>query len=230
MTIALTFGLLALGLFLTLPMFMVLIGTSFLVLWLTSGIPLSILPQRVFAGLESFPLLAIPYFILAANIMGQGGLSTRLIAFVQTLIGHVPGGLALTVVLTCVIFGSITGSSASTIVAVGGILYPALIKAGYPERFALGVVTASALIGMIIPPSNALIVFGSVANVSIGALFMSGVGAGLVFAAVYGTYCYGWALANDFPRSRRATLAEIWAAAREVLWGIGMPVIILGGI
>jgi len=229
-TIALTFGLLALGLFLTLPMFMVLIGTSFLVLWLTSGIPLSILPQRVFAGLESFPLLAIPYFILAANIMGQGGLSTRLIAFVQTLIGHVPGGLAMTVVLTCVIFGAITGSSASTIVAVGGILYPALIKAGYPERFALGVVTASALIGMIIPPSNAMIVFGSVANVSIGALFMSGVGAGLVFAAVYASYCYGWALVNHFPSSRRATLGEIWTAAREVLWGLGMPVIILGGI
>jgi C4-dicarboxylate transporter, DctM subunit len=230
MTIALTFGLLALGLLLTLPMFMVLIGTSFLVLWLTSGIPLSILPQRVFAGLESFPLLAIPYFILAANIMGQGGLSTRLIAFVQTLIGHVAGGLAMTVVLTCVIFGAITGSSASTIVAVGGILFPALIKAGYPERFALGVVTASALIGMIIPPSNAMIVFGSVANVSIGALFMSGVGAGLVFAAVYGAYCYGWAVYNDFPRSKRATLPEIWKAARDVLWGIGMPVIILGGI
>src|SRR5262245_4609706 len=230
MTIALIFGLLALGLLLTLPMFMVLIGTSFLVLWLTSGIPLSILPQRVFAGLESFPLLAIPYFILAANIMAQGGLSSRLIAFVQTLVGHVHGGLAMTVVLTCVIFGAITGSSASTIVAVGGILYPALIKAGYPERFALGVVTASALIGMIIPPSNAMIVFGSVANVSIGALFMSGIGAGLTFAAVYGAYCYGWALSNNFPRSRRATLNEIWAAAREVLWGIGMPVIILGGI
>src|SRR5262245_41569043 len=138
MTIALTFGLLALGLFLTLPMFIVLIGTSFLIVWLTSGIPLSILPQRVFAGLESFPLLAIPYFILAANIMGQGGLSTRLIAFVQTLIGHVPGGLAMTVVLTCVIFGAITGSSASTTDAVGGILYPALIKAAYPRPFALG--------------------------------------------------------------------------------------------
>src|SRR5258706_1814292 len=230
MTIALTFGLLALGLLLTLPMFMVLIGTSFLVLWLTSGIPLSILPQRVFAGLESFPMLEIPYFILAANIMGQGGLSTRLIAFVQTLIGHVAGGLAMTVVMTRVIFRAITGSSASTIGAVGGLLFPALIKAGYPERFALGVVTASALIGMIIPPSNAMIVFGSVANVPIGALFMSGVGAGLVFAAVYGTYCYGWAVYHGLPRSPRATLPEIRRAAREVLWGIGMPVIILGGI
>lgn len=230
MTIALTFGILALGLFLTLPMFMVLIGTSFLVLWMTTSIPLSILPQRVFAGLESFPLLAIPFFILAANIMGRGGLSSRLIAFAQTLIGHLPGGLAVTVVLTCVMFGSITGSSASTIVAVGGILYPALLQAGYPERFALGVVTTSALIGMIIPPSNAMIVFGSIANVSIGALFMSGIGAGLVFATVYAAYCVGWALRYKVPRNRRATLGERWNAARDVVWGLGMPIIILGGI
>ena len=122
------------------------------------------------------------------------------------------------------------GSSASTIVAVGGILYPALIKAGYGERFSLGAVTGSALIGMIIPPSNAMIVFGAIANVSIGALFMSGIGAGLLFAAVYASYCVIWATVNNVPRSRRATLAELGAAAREVVWGLGMPAIILGGI
>ncbi len=230
MTTVLTFGLLALGLFLTLPMFIVLIGTSFIVFWLTTSIPLSILPQRVFAGLESFPLLAIPFFIFAANIMGRGGLSTRLVAFVQTIVGHLPGGLGITVVLTCVLFGSITGSSASTIVAVGGILYPALIAAGYSERFSLGLLTSSALIGMIIPPSNAMIVFGSIANVSIGALFMSGIGAGLVFATVYSVYCMAWATWAGVPRRPRASLAEIFAAARNVVWGLGMPLIILGGI
>jgi C4-dicarboxylate transporter DctM subunit len=230
MTIALMFGLLALGLFLTVPMFIVLTGTAFIILALTTPIPLSILPQRVFAGLESFPLLAIPFFILAANIMGRGGLSARLINFIQDLVGHLPGGLGMTVVITCVLFGSITGSSASTIVAVGGILYPALIQAGYGERFSLGVVTASALIGMIIPPSNAMIVFGAIANVSIGALFMSGIGAGLLFAVVYAIYCMLWAIVNEVPRSRRATVAELWRSAREVTWGLGMPAIILGGI
>jgi len=230
MTIALIFSLLALGLFLTIPMFIVLTGTAFIVFALTTPMPLSILPQRVFAGLESFPLLAIPFFILAANIMGRGGLSARLINLIQRLVGHLPGGLGMTVVITCVLFGAITGSSASTIVAVGGILYPALIKAGYGERFSLGVVTSSALIGMIIPPSNAMIVFGAIANVSIGALFMSGIGAGLLFAAVYAVYCVGWAIANKVPRSRRATLAELRMAAREVVWGLGMPAIILGGI
>jgi C4-dicarboxylate transporter, DctM subunit len=230
MTIALIFTLLALGLFLTIPMFIVLTGTAFIIFALTTPMPLSILSQRVFAGLESFPLLAIPFFILAANIMGRGGLSARLINFIQNLVGHLPGGLGMTVVITCVLFGAITGSSASTIVAVGGILYPALIKAGYGERFSLGVVTSSALIGMIIPPSNAMIVFGAIANVSIGALFMSGIGAGLLFAAVYAIYCVVWATVNKVPRSRRATLAELGVAAREVVWGLGMPAIILGGI
>jgi C4-dicarboxylate transporter, DctM subunit len=226
----LIFGLLALGLILTVPMFIVLAGTSFIAFAITSPIPLSILPQRVFAGLASFPLLAIPFFILAANIMGKGGLSTRLINFIQKLVGHLPGGLGMTVVLTCVMFGSITGSSASTIVAVGAILYPALVRAGYSERFAIGVITCSALIGMIIPPSNAMIVYGSVANVSIGALFMSGIGAGVLFTAVYCAYCVLWATINKVPRSRRATLREIWVAATEVFWGLGMPLIILGGI
>jgi C4-dicarboxylate transporter DctM subunit len=230
MTVALIFTLLAIGLFLSIPMFIVLTGTAFVVFALTSPMPLSILSQRVFAGLESFPLLAIPFFILAANIMGRGGLSARLINFIQSLVGHLPGGLGMTVVITCVLFGAITGSSASTIVAVGGILYPALIKAGYGERFSLGVVTGSALIGMIIPPSNAMIVFGAIANVSIGALFMSGIGAGLLFATVYAVYCVVWSIINKVPRSRRATLAELGAAAREVVWGLGMPAIILGGI
>jgi C4-dicarboxylate transporter DctM subunit len=230
LTIVLVFALLALGLFLTLPMFIVLIGTAFIAFALTTPIPLSILPQRVFAGLESFPLMAIPFFIFAANIMGKGGLSARLIGFIQALVGHLPGGLAITVVVTCGLFGAITGSSASTIVAVGGILYPALLRAGYPERFALGVVTSSALLGMIIPPSNAMIVYGAVAGASIGALFMSGVGAGAVFMLVYSTWCYGWAKWHRFPSAPRATLPELWQTTRAVAWGLGMPAIILGGI
>jgi C4-dicarboxylate transporter DctM subunit len=230
LTLLLVFVLLALGLGLTLPMFIVLTGTAFITFAATTSIPLSILPQRVFAGLESFPLLAIPFFIFAASIMGKGGLSARLVRFIQTLVGHLPGGLGITVVVTCALFGAITGSSASTIVAVGGILYPALLKAGYPERFALGVVTSSALLGMIIPPSNAMIVYGAVAGASIGALFMSGIGAGAVFAVVYSTYCYGWAKWNRFPAAPRASLRENWQTTRDVVWGLGMPAIILGGI
>jgi C4-dicarboxylate transporter DctM subunit len=230
LVILLVFSLMGFGLFLTIPMFIVLTGTAFIAFATMTPIPLSILPQRVFAGLESFPLMAIPYFIFAANIMGKGGLSARLIQFVQSLVGHLPGGLGITVVATCAAFGAITGSSASTIVAVGGILYPAMLRAGYPQHFALGVITSSALLGMIIPPSNAMIVYGAVAGASIGALFMSGIGAGAVFALVYSTYCYAWAKWQNVPTTPRSTMAEIWQSMRDVVWGLGMPAIILGGI
>ena len=231
LTLLLVFVLLALGLFLTLPMFIVLIGTAFLAFALTTPIPLSILPQRVFAGLESFPLLAIPFFMFAASIMGKGGLSARIVRFIQTLVGHFPGGLGITVVVTCALFGAITGSSASTIVAVGGILYPALLKAGYPERFALGVVTGSALLGMIIPPSNAMIVYGAVAGASIGALFMSGIGAGAVFAARRTPATATAGRAGTGSRSRRARVCGRSGRRRaRSSWGLGMPAIILGGI
>ncbi len=230
MTALLTFGLLLAGLTVSIPIFIVLAGTSFAVFATTTTIPLSILAQRIFAGLESFPLLAIPFFFYAATIMSKGGLSRRLIDFVRALVGHLPGGLGVTVVLVCMLFGSITGSSAATIVAVGTILAPALIAAGYGERFAVGVITCSALIGMIVPPSNAMIVYGAVANVSIGALFISGIGAGAVFTFAYCAYSVVWAIRNGVPRTARATLREIIAATKDVIWGIGLPIIILGGI
>jgi len=230
MTAILIFSCLMIGLFVSVPIFIVFAGTAFVTLGLTSSIPLSILPQRIFAGLENFTLLAIPFFFFAAQLMSRGGLSERMINFVQTMVGHLPGGLGMTVVVTCMLFGSITGSSASTIVAIGSILVPALIAAGYSTQFAIGSVTCSALIGMLIPPSNAMIVYGAVANVSIGALFMSGVGAGLVFTIAYCAYCVCYAQVAGVPRSSRANLSQIASALREVLWGLGLPIVILGGI
>ena len=230
MTALLIFACLLIGLTVSVPIFIVFAGTAFVTLGLTSGIPLSILPQRIFAGLESFTLLAIPFFFLAAQIMSRGGLSERMINFVQKLVGHLPGGLGMTVVLTCMMFGSITGSSASTIIAVGTILVPALVAAGYSMRFAIGSVTCSALIGMLIPPSNAMIIYGAVANVSIGALFMSGVGAGLLFTVAYCAYCVGYAQFAGVPRARPSSFSQILSASREVIWGLGLPIVILGGI
>lgn len=230
MTGLLIFSCLLIGLTASVPIFIVFAGTAFVTLGLTTGIPLSILPQRIFAGLESFTLLAIPFFFLAAQIMSRGGLSERMINFVKTLVGHLHGGLGITVVLTCMLFGSITGSSASTIIAVGTILVPALIAAGYSTQFAIGSVTCSALIGMLIPPSNAMIIYGAVANVSIGALFMSGIGAGMLFTIAYCLYCIGYAKFAGVPRAQRASLVQIFAALREVVWGIGLPIVILGGI
>jgi C4-dicarboxylate transporter DctM subunit len=227
---ALVFVLLAVCLAASIPIFISLALVAFIVFFFYSSIPLEILSQRMFAGVEGFALLAIPFFILAADLMGKGGVTSRLIRFVNTLVGHFPGGLGICTVMTCLLFGAITGSSASTVVAVGGILYPALLKSGYDTRFTLGVVTCSALLGMIIPPSNAMIVYGSVSKVSVGALFMAGVGAGIVFAINYAIYCYFYAKKKKIPLQPRATWKEIKAAGRDALWGLGIPVIILGGI
>jgi C4-dicarboxylate transporter DctM subunit len=221
-----------LGVFLaaSIPIFVSLALVAILIFFFYSSIPMEILPQRMFAGVEGFALLAIPFFILAADLMGRGGVTSRLVRFVNTLVGHFPGGLAICAVMTCLLFGAITGSSASTVIAVGGILYPALIKSGYDTRFTLGVVTCSALLGMIIPPSNAMIVYGSVSKVSVGALFMAGFGAGLIFALNYAIYCYAYARWHKIPLQPRAGLREILAAGRDALWGLGIPFIILGGI
>ena len=139
----------------SIPIFLSLCIVCFSVFYLHTSIPLDILTQRMVAGVEGFALLAIPFFILAANIMGRGGITDRLIKLANTLVGHLPGGLAICAVVTSLFFGAITGSSASTVIAVGGIMYPALIKEGYGEGFSLGIITCSALLGMIVPPSNA---------------------------------------------------------------------------
>jgi C4-dicarboxylate transporter DctM subunit len=227
---ALVFVLLAVFLAASMPIFMSLAMVAFIIFFFYSSIPLEILAQRMFAGVEGFALMAIPFFILAANIMGKGGVTSRLVRFVNTLVGHFPGGLGICTVMTCLLFGAITGSSASTVVAVGGILYPALIKSGYDPRFSLGVVTCSALLGMIIPPSNAMIIYGSVSKVSVGALFMAGFGAGLVFALNYAIYCYAYAKKKKLALQPRASLREVMQAGKEALWGLGIPVVILGGI
>jgi C4-dicarboxylate transporter, DctM subunit len=227
---ALIFALLGVFLAASIPIFVSLALVAILIFFFYSAIPMEILPQRMFAGVEGFALLAIPFFILAADLMGRGGVTSRLVRFVNTLVGHFPGGLAICAVMTCLLFGAITGSSASTVIAVGGILYPALIKSGYDPRFTLGVVTCSALLGMIIPPSNAMIVYGSVSKVSVGALFMAGFGAGLVFALNYAIYCYAYARWKKIPLQPRASRKEILTAGRDALWGLGIPFIILGGI
>lgn len=212
------------------PIFVSLAGTAFVVFALFTHMPLDILPQRMFAGVEGMALLAIPFYMLAANILGEGGVTSRLIRFAETLVGHFPGGLGICAVLSCLFFAAITGSTAATVVAVGGIIYPALLKSGYGEQFALGLVTCSALLGMIIPPSNAMIIYGTISNVSIGALFMSGVGSGLVFVTAYSAWCIRYAKKNHVPLMPRATFFEIIQACRKAGWALGFPIVILGGI
>ena len=212
------------------PIFVALAGTAFVVFALFTPMPLDILPQRMFAGVEGMALLAIPFFMLAASIMGKGGVTARLIRFASTLVGHLPGGLGICAVLSCLFFAAITGSTASTVVAVGGIMYPALVEAGYGKSFSLGLVTCSALLGMIIPPSNAMIIYGSITKVSVGALFMSGFGAGMVFVTIYSGWCVLYAKRRGLHLAPKASFYDVLRAGKDAGWGLGFPAIILGGI
>ncbi len=187
-------------------------------------------PKEMFTAIDKFPLAAIPFFILAGNLMETGGISRRLVEFAKSLVGGVQGGLPMTCVLTCMIFAAVSGSSVATTFAIGAILIPALIQHGYPKTYAAALQATSAELGVIIPPSIPMILFGVSAEVSIGELFIAGFGPGLLIGGALmlfvHLYCRwkGWGLKDG--QGRRPVLT----AARQAAWALLMPVIILGGI
>lgn len=172
-------------------------------------------------------LLSIPLYLLAGNVMAEGAIAARLVRFMRAVAGPVPGGLAIATVLSCALFAAIVGSSTVTLLAVGTIMYPALLAAGYARGFALGVVCAGATLGIIIPPSIPLILYGVMTNTSIADLFLAGVGPGLLLAALLAAYslAVNWRL-----RLPAWNPAELWASAASGFWSLLLPVIILGGI
>jgi tripartite ATP-independent transporter DctM subunit len=186
--------------------------------------------KEMFNSLNKFPLAAIPFFILAGNLMETGGISRRLVEFAKSIVGGVQGGLPMTCVLTCMIFAAVSGSSVATTFAIGAILIPALVKHGYPPNYAAALQATSAELGVIIPPSIPMILYGVAAEVSIGELFIAGFGPGIfigvslmVFVHIYCRF-KGWGKNDGVGRLTfgRATI--------EAAWALLMPVIILGGI
>ncbi len=186
--------------------------------------------KEMFNSLNKFPLAAIPFFILAGNIMETGGISRRLVEFAKSLVGGVQGGLPMTCVLTCMIFAAVSGSSVATTFAIGAILIPALIKHGYPTAYAAALQATSAELGVIIPPSIPMILYGVSAEVSVGELFIAGFGPGIFIGLALMLFCYlyckykGWGK-NDGDGRMRVGTATVKAG-----WALFMPVIILGGI
>lgn len=172
-------------------------------------------------------LLAIPLYILAGNIMARGGIAGRLIRFMRALTAPVPGGLGIAAILSCAVFAAVTGSGTVTLVAVGAVMYPALLEAGYSKRFALGSLCAAGTLGVIIPPSIPLILYGVMTRTNITDLFLAGLGPGLLLTALMVSYtlwtCRG--VARD-----AWSLAELWASFKDGVWALLMPVLILGGI
>jgi len=224
------FSLFAFLLAASVPIFVVLAFSVLVMIWLGGMLPMAIVVERMFSGIDSFALMAIPFFILTGNLMSVGGLSRRLIKFADLLVGRFTGGLGITTVTSAMLFGAISGSSPATVVAIGGILNPALVNAGYRPNFSIGLIMASGSLGIIIPPSIVMIVYAAVTGVSVGALFMAGVGAGLAYGFVFMLYAMYHAKKYNVPRSPVPSGREIWKGFKDASWGLGVPVLILGGI
>ena len=186
--------------------------------------------KEMFAAINKFPLAAIPFFILAGNLMESGGISTRLVDFAKSIVGGVQGGLGATCVLTCMIFAAVSGSSVATTFAIGAILIPALIKHGYPTNYAAALQATAAELGVIIPPSIPMILYGVSAEVSIGELFISGFGPGLLIGGALMVYVIVYARIKGYGKGDKEGKLPFLLATRKAVLALFMPVIILGGI
>ncbi|ART55025.1 C4-dicarboxylate ABC transporter permease [Acidovorax carolinensis] len=186
--------------------------------------------KEMFTSINKFPLAAIPFFILAGNLMETGGISRRLVEFAKSIVGGVQGGLPMTCVLTCMIFAAVSGSSVATTFAIGAILIPALIKHGYPTSYAAALQATSAELGVIIPPSIPMILYGVSAEVSIGELFIAGFGPGLLISAALMLFVWAYCKYKGWGKNDGDGRMPFGKATLQAGWALFMPVIILGGI
>ncbi|EMR06602.1 Neu5Ac permease [Bhargavaea cecembensis DSE10] len=217
-------------LFTSVPIFISLGLGGFLAVLLFSDTQPVVLIQRLFGGIDQFALMALPFFILAANLMDGGGLSDRILRFSRALVGHLAGGIALTAQVASMFFGALSGSSPATVIAIGKIMYPEMLRGGYSKSFSGSLLASAGAVSLIIPPSITLIIFGSVTGVSVGNLFIAGIGAGLVIGLTSIVYIYIYAIRNNLPRDKRASGKELGQSFLRAWWALMIPVIILGGI
>ncbi len=244
MTAIIIFLILAALLITGMPVSIALGLTVFTFLFGFTTIPLDSIALKLFTGIEKFEIMAIPFFILAGNFLTHGGVAQRMIRFATSLVGHWHGGMALASVLACALFAAISGSSPATVMAVGSIMVPAMVKMGYPREFAVAPVAVAGGLGILIPPSIVMVMYSvatsgmivtgpdgeTVAAASIGEMFIAGVVPGLILATMLGATTYWRARRNNYPRLPRASLRERWGAFRESIWGLMLIVIIMGGI
>lgn len=231
MITAALFGGFLICMFFSVPIALCLAGGGILATMVGGTVDLFVCAQRLFASIDSFTLMAIPFFMIAGNLMSSGGISKRLCDFANSLIGWLPGGLACASILSCMIFGALSGSPTATTAAIGGILVPALIENGYSKKFALSTIAVAGLLGTIIPPSTIMITYSSCTDVSIGSMFMGGILPGVALSVCM------MVIAVSYGVKHKAEITRIPFSVRRVkrtfVRGVGaflMPVIILGGI
>lgn len=207
------------------------IGLTTVVAGVFCGVSLIRLPQAMFASLDSYTLMALPFFILAGKIMEIGGLSQKLVAFANSFLGHIKGGLTVVAIAACMFFAAISGSAIATTVAIGGIMIPIMVKMGYDRNFSTSLIAAGGVIGGIIPPSLPMLVYGVIAGASVGQLFIAGVVPGMLIGFSLVLVSYFVCLKNGYGKTQQeVSLKEIGKAFKDSYLALIMPIIVLGGI
>ena len=230
MSAAIIFGLLIALMLTGMPISIALGTTVLLFLFTMTQVPIESVGLKLFTGLDNFSIMAIPFFILAGTFLTHGGVARRMIRFTTSLVGHWPGGLGLAGVAASALFAAVSGSSVATVVAIGSIMLPAMVDHGYPKGFGAGVITTSGALGILVPPSVILVLYGVSTNTSIGALFMAGVLPGLMLATLLAGLTGVMAWQKGYPRMAASTWGERFTAFRESVWGLALIGIVLGGI
>ena len=223
---ALLFGLMLTGM----PISISLGLTVLTYLFAMTSVPIQSVALKLFTGIERFEIMAIPFFILAGNFLTHGGVARRMINFASAMVGHWAGGLGLAGVMACALFAAVSGSSPATVVAIGSIILPAMVRQGFPARFGAGVITTSGALGILIPPSIVMVMYAVATSTSVGALFIAGIVPGLVLATMLGLTTWWRARKNNYPRQPKATWGERWRTFRQSIWGLLLVIVVIGGI
>lgn len=230
MTTLIIFSILAVLMLTGMPVSIALGLTVLTFLFTLTQVPLEAVALKLFTGIEKFEIMAIPFFILAGNFLTHGGVAKRMIRFASDMVAHLNGGLGLAGVVACALFAAVSGSSPATVVAIGSILLPAMVRAGFPGSFGAGIITTSGALGILIPPSIVMVMYSVSTNTSVGALFMAGVIPGLGLALVLGLTTWYIAKKNGYPRLPKASATQRLKSFRESIWGLLLIVVVMGGI
>jgi C4-dicarboxylate transporter DctM subunit len=228
--VGIVFALLVLLMLTGIPVSIALGLTVLMFLYLLTHVPIEAVALKLFSGIEKFEIMAIPLFILAGNFLTHGGVAKRMIGFATSLIGHWHGGLALAGIIACALFALVCGSSVATVVAIGSIILPAMIKQGYPKAFGAGVIITAGSLGILMLPSIPKVIYAISTNTSIGALFLAGLFPGILLTVMLCGTTWVIAKKNGYPRMRKSGWGQRWTAFRKSVWGLMLVVIIIGGI
>jgi C4-dicarboxylate transporter DctM subunit len=215
----------------SIPVAFAMIATSILVYVLVAHIPLGVVVQNMFFNMQSYSYSAVPYFILAGNVMAKGRLAPKMLEIAEAFVGYIPSGMPMAMVVACALFGTLTGSDLATLAAIGGIMFPALVARGWPREFVAGVLGPSALLGMLIPPTIPGLIYALLTEVSVLSVFLSGVLPGIIIIIFFCIYIYkkGKTLFPD-QKFQRPDFLRMARALKSGMTALGMPAIIFGGV